>query len=71
MIIDDNSPDKTSSEIKILKKIQKYFFTRATSKLGLDTAHKRGFDFALKNKYDYFITMDATCPMIQLKLKIL
>ena len=35
MIIDDNSPDKTSSEIKILKKkIQKYFFTRATLKIG-------------------------------------
>ena len=60
MIIDDNSPDKTSSEIKILKKkFKNIFLLERPSKLGLDTAHKRGFDFALKNKYDYFITMDA------------
>ena len=28
-------------------------------KLGLDTAHKFAFNYALENKYDYLITMDA------------
>ena len=32
---------------------------KRSHKLGLDTAHKEAYDFALLNKYDYLITMDA------------
>ena len=60
LIIDDNSPDKTVTEIKLLKKkFTNIFFIQRPSKLGLDTAHKLSFEYALKKKYDYLITMDA------------
>ncbi len=60
LIIDDNSPDGTSEIIK--KKISKsenIFLISREGKLGLDTAHKEAYEFALKNQYDYLITMDA------------
>jgi dolichol-phosphate mannosyltransferase len=60
LIIDDNSPDKTSDIIIRLQKIyQKLFLIKRSGKLGLDSAHKEGYDFALKNDYDFFISMDA------------
>jgi len=60
LIIDDNSPDKTSEKIKQLQKSYKaiYLITRER-KLGLDTAHKEAYNFAKKKGYDYLITMDA------------
>ncbi|RPG99063.1 MAG: glycosyltransferase [Candidatus Pelagibacter sp. TMED106] len=60
LIIDDNSPDGTSEIIK--KKISKsenIFLISREGKSGLDTAHKEAYEFALKNQYDYLITMDA------------
>ena len=60
LIIDDNSPDGTGFEIDRLKrKIKNLNLISREKKLGLDTAHKLGYEYALKNKYDYFITMDA------------
>ncbi len=60
LIIDDNSPDKTYELIEdIKKKINNIFLIKRSHKLGLDTAHKEAYDFALINKYDYLITMDA------------
>ena len=60
LIIDDNSPDKTADKITGLQKIyQKLFFIKRSGKLGLDSAHKEGYEFALKNNYDFFISMDA------------
>ena len=60
LIVDDNSPDKTSTYIKLLmKKHKNMFLIQRHSKLGLDTAHKLGFNFANKNKFDILITMDA------------
>ena len=60
LIIDDNSPDKTSEKIKILQKIyNNLFLINRDRKLGLDSAHKEGYNFALKNNYDFFISMDA------------
>ena len=60
LIIDDNSPDLTKD---IIKKIQlhndKIELVVREKKLGLDTAHKFAYDYALKNNYDYLITMDA------------
>jgi len=60
LIIDDNSPDKTYQLIEnIQKKINNIFLIKRSHKLGLDTAHKEAYEFALTNKYDYLITMDA------------
>ena len=60
LIIDDNSPDLTKD---IIKKIQlhndKIELVVREKKLGLDTAHKFAYEYALKNNYDYLITMDA------------
>jgi len=60
LIIDDNSPDQTQ---EIVKKLQledpKIHLIIREKKLGLDTAHKFAYNYALKNNYDYLITMDA------------
>ncbi len=58
LIVDDNSPDNTS---KIIKKIKnkKIILKIRKKKEGLDSAHKLIYDYALKKKYDYLITMDA------------
>ncbi|OGL46360.1 MAG: hypothetical protein A2161_07720 [Candidatus Schekmanbacteria bacterium RBG_13_48_7] len=60
IIVDDNSPDRTGeiadrlaasySQIKVIHR---------QAKLGLGTAYKAGFDFALKAKLDHVLTMDA------------
>tara|TARA_B100000902_G_C27089097_1_gene802898 strand:- start:65 stop:784 length:720 start_codon:yes stop_codon:yes gene_type:complete len=59
-IIDDQSPDYTYDKIKDLQKEYNNIFLKIrNSKSGLDTAHKEAYEFALKNNYDYLITMDA------------
>jgi len=60
LIIDDNSPDGTGSILSQLKEKNSNlkFFIRK-SKLGLDTAHKYAYDYAIKNGYEKLITMDA------------
>ena len=60
LIIDDNSPDGTYNKVQQMqKKFKNLFLIKRNGKLGLDTAHKEGYDFAKKNNYDYLITMDA------------
>ena len=60
LIIDDNSPDKTAEVIEDIKKnSQNLFLIKREKKLGLDTAHKLAYSYALKNNYNYLITMDA------------
>ena len=60
LIIDDNSPDGTSQEIKKLQNsFKNLFLIKRNGKLGLDSAHKEAYEFALKNNYDLLITMDA------------
>ena len=60
LIIDDNSPDKTQEVIRELKKKnENLYLIEREKKLGLDTAHKTAFSYAIKNNYDYLITMDA------------
>ena len=60
LIIDDNSPDLTFKKIEDLKIEYNNINLRIrTSKRGLDTAHKEAYEYALKNDYDYLITMDA------------
>ena len=60
LIIDDNSPDKTQEVIHKLKKNNSsLFLIERENKLGLDTAHKAAFRYAVENNFDYLITMDA------------
>ena len=60
LIIDDNSPDNTANIIKELKKkFSQINLIIRQGKLGLDTAHKEAYKYAIKNNFDYLITMDA------------
>ena len=60
LIVDDNSPDNTSQKIKELQnKFKNIILIIRNLKLGLDTAHKLAYDYAVDNGYDYLITMDA------------
>lgn len=61
LIIDDNSPDGTAD---VVKKLQEEFPERLLmlqrqGKLGLGTAYLTGFKWAIENKYDYVMEMDA------------
>ena len=60
LIIDDNSPDKTSDIIKqyALEKSNIKLIVR-NKKQGLDTAHKFAFKYSIENNYEYLITLDA------------
>jgi len=60
LIVDDNSPDKTAEEIELIKnEFKNISLIKRDSKLGLDTAHKFAYKYALDKGYDYLITMDA------------
>ena len=60
LIIDDNSPDGTSDIIKKLQvKIKNLYLLVRDKKSGLDSAHKKAFEYAKKNNFNYLITMDA------------
>jgi len=60
LIIDDNSPDGTSDKVVTSQsKFKDVFLIKRSKKLGLDTAHKEAYSFAIKNNYDCLITMDA------------
>jgi dolichol-phosphate mannosyltransferase len=60
LVIDDNSPDNTADVIRRMKKknARVHLKTRPR-KLGLGTAYVMGFDYALKNGYDFAFEMDA------------
>ncbi len=60
LIVDDNSPDKTAEEIELLKnEFKNISLIKRDGKLGLDTAHKFAYKYALDKGYDFLITMDA------------
>jgi len=60
LVIDDNSPDATGEYLKGYSLINsKLCVIQRTHKLGLGTAHLIGFIYAIKNNYDFLITMDA------------
>lgn len=60
LIIDDNSPDGTSLIIKQLKmRFKNINLIERSKKSGLDSAHKLMYNYAIKKKYNYLITMDA------------
>ena len=60
LIVDDNSPDGTGKLLKEKEqKDSKLNVIVRGEKLGLDTAHKLAYDYAITNGYDFLITMDA------------
>ena len=60
LVVDDNSPDGTSTIVKDLQKTYKQLFLEVRKeKKGLGTAYIHGFKWALKRDYNYIIEMDA------------
>ena len=60
LIVDDNSPDGTGRKVeKLQKKYTNLFLETRLKKSGLGTAYIFGFKWALENKCDYVIQMDA------------
>ena len=61
LVIDDNSPDGTSGKVKevISKTNNNLHLKTRESKLGLGTAYLFGFKWAIENKFNYVISMDA------------
>ena len=71
LIIDDNSPDGTSHEILRLKKeIRNLFLITREKKLGLDSAHKLGYKFALEKNMTILSLWMQIYLMTRKKLKI-
>lgn len=61
LIVEDNSPDGTA---EIVLRLMKEFWTQLhmesrKGKLGLGTAYLHGFQWAIRNGYDYIFEMDA------------
>jgi len=60
LVVDDNSPDGTSSIVATLQKeFDCLFLEIRNEKTGLGTAYIHGFKWALAQHYDYIIEMDA------------
>ncbi|MCL6260163.1 polyprenol monophosphomannose synthase [Aquiflexum sp. TKW24L] len=61
LIIDDNSPDGTALEVKKLQKLypERIHIIQRKGKLGLGTAYIEGFQYALRNGYQFIFEMDA------------
>ncbi len=61
LVVDDNSPDNTSSkviELQTIYKEQLYLQIRK-NKLGLGSAYIHGFKWAIDKKYNFIFEMDA------------
>jgi len=60
LVVDDNSPDGTGTIVENLsRKDKKIHLIKRHKKLGLGTAYMLGFDYMLKNNYDFVFEMDA------------
>lgn len=61
LIVDDNSPDGTSTQVEKLQKqfSDKLFLEVRQKKSGLGTAYVHGFKWALEREYEYIFEMDA------------
>ena len=60
LVIDDNSPDGTKKILfRLQKRLKRLNVIIRRGKLGLDTAHKFAYNFAIKKGYTNLITMDA------------
>jgi len=60
LIVDDNSPDKTSQIVKkLMIKNKKIKILERPRKLGLGSAYRDGFRYCIENDYENLIQMDA------------
>ena len=60
LIVDDNSPDGTGDIVEAESKVNpRVHLLRRPGKMGLGTAYRDGFKWALKNDYEYIFEMDA------------
>lgn len=60
LIVDDNSPDGTSRVVEdIVKKESRVYLLCRQDKGGLGTAYVAGFRYAIENRYNYVMEMDA------------
>ncbi|MGG6229895.1 polyprenol monophosphomannose synthase [Tenacibaculum sp. SDUM215027] len=61
LVVDDNSPDGTATIVENLQEEfpSQLFIEKRKGKSGLGTAYIHGFKWAISNKYDYIIEMDA------------
>ena len=60
LIVDDNSPDGTSDKVRELQsRFENLHLEVRQKKLGLGTAYIFGFKWALNQKYDRIVQMDA------------
>ncbi|MDK7676158.1 polyprenol monophosphomannose synthase [Weeksella virosa] len=61
LVVDDNSPDKTADIVRSLQKQfpDRLFLEVRKVKDGLGRAYVHGFQWAIKNNYDFIFEMDA------------
>ena len=60
LIIDDNSPDNTGKIVnELIKSFPNLYKIDRNKKLGLGSAYKEGFKWAINNDYSHIVTMDA------------
>src|SRR5436309_8777901 len=60
LIVDDNSPDGTGEILERMKAgNDRIHLIRRPGKMGLGTAYVEGFKYAIANRYDSVIEMDA------------
>jgi len=60
LIVDDNSPDGTAMVVENLKaEFPSLHLIKRAGKLGLGSAYKTGFNYALSHEADYLFEMDA------------
>ena len=60
LVVDDNSPDNTHGIVnEISQKNNRVNLIRRDSKSGIGTAYCTGFEYAIKNKYDKVVQIDA------------
>jgi dolichol-phosphate mannosyltransferase len=61
LYVDDSSPDGTADIIKSLQNEfpDRIYLEERQGKLGLGTAYIHGFNWAIKNKYEYVFEMDC------------
>jgi len=60
LIIDDNSPDGTATAVKNLQsEFKNLHLLERPGKMGLGSAYKTGFKWALENGFSYIFEMDA------------
>ncbi len=60
LVVDDSSPDGTSNIVENIAKTNiKVFLLTQDKKAGLGTAYKAGFKWAIDNRYDKVVQIDA------------